>query len=407
LLADALVGCGSEDAATATEHPSRLRVRLAVSDARTGTLSFFDIADNEIVGRLNFAKPVARMAAAASGDTAIVSTEPGSAAVVSGGTSVIPHKGHIHILKSPAEVLGAPMTGIGEVSAVFAHGRWGIHFAGALARDGQPSTAAQLASFSEEQWFFGNRTPVALGTAPPHEGFVIPTRDGFLASRATGDARIVGLDGVDAGGGRTALVDCAATARASNDDWVIAGCGDASIVWARAGAPLGETMQRKPSPAGNLKALEARAGLAYAVGHAESGQVVAIAMDTGAVLGPLALGNAPVCEVHLEIATKPRLIALQASGELLRWDLVTGTSLGTTRATDAFACDAAERPHFTASPGRAWVTDPRSGKVFELDTDKRIQTREVPIGGAPLLIVAMGLDARNADLTVGNDKLSD
>lgn len=388
----ALHGC-SDDAETtpAAPHASRLRIRLAVADLRAPTVTLYDVADREMAGTLALAAPAAALVASQSGDTALALPRGGGAVqVLSGGVAVIPHKDHIHIFKSPAEVLGAPIAGSGDPTAAFGDGKWGVFFAG------EAGAASSAVALTEAPWLQGKREPIAVATPAAHRGFAVPFAGDYLVSRPSG------VDVVAAGGAPSPLAECLEPSAATTTGTHAAfACLDGLVVVSadRVAAPV-------TLPAGVVAtSLEAQTERPFLLGRAAPGQLFALELATRAV-SSIDVGEEP-CDAVLEVGTTPRVVILTSAGRVVRIDLPLQAGRDIAGVVPPFACAAEERPRLAATPGRAWVSSPRTGEVLEIDTDGASPVRKIAVGGAPGPIAILGLEARNADLAVGTDELTD
>ncbi|MCW5834047.1 MAG: hypothetical protein KIS78_16730 [Labilithrix sp.] len=401
----ALDGC-SDDASSAPAekpHVSRLRVRVAVADLRAPTIAFYDVADREVVGRLTIDAPVASLVGSQSGDTALaVPKDGGGVRVLGGGVAVIPHKDHIHIFKSPPEVLGDPVPGAGAAASTFADGQWGIFFEGDPAGAGGAAAALAL---TEEPWVQGTRVPVDVAAPTPHRGFTIPFGGGYLVSRpqASGGPVAGGADLVVAGSAPQPLVECPEMTSAASSGAVVAfACRDGVVLLGPdrvAGAPVALPDGMKPYE------LAALAEQPFLLGRDPAGRVFALELATRVARALPLEGEA--CDAVLEIGTTPRGVVLTSAGNVERFALASDERRTTVAAVPAFACSDPERPRLAATPGRAWITSPASGELLEVDTSAGATVRRISVGGAPGPIAVLGLAARDADLSTGNDKLTD
>lgn len=378
-----LLAAGCNDAVETTapsEHPSRLRIRIAVADRDAPSLVIYDVADRELAATLSLDAPAEALVASQSGDTALA-LSGGRAQVVVGGVAIIPHKDHIHIFKSRPSLLGAAVVRPGAVTTTFAEGKWGLFFAG---EEGSASTALTL---SESAWMRGTHEAVEVARADPHRGFVVSVGGEMHASRA---------QEIVAGG-----LEChEITAAASAGSIAVLACRE-GIVIAEPGVPA-----RSPIalPAGMRPgALVAQARTPFAIAR-DAERVALIDLDAGTAVELSFVSGA--CEVTLETGTEPRVVALTSAGTLEVVDLP-GLARRSFPATPAHACSDRARPRLVASPGRAWVTVPTRGTVDEIDTASGVVLRAIPVGGVPGAIALLGLEARNADLAAGNDALTD
>lgn len=374
-------GCNDDVETTASsEHPSRLRIRIAVADRDAPSLAIYDVADRELAATLSLDAPAEALVASQSGDTALALSD-GRAQVVSGGVAIIPHKDHIHIFKSRPALLGAAVARPGAVTTTFAEGKWGLFFAG-----GEQGTEATAVTLSESAWMRGRHDAVEVERAAPHRGFAVSIGGKTRASRA-GDLVSDGLECTEI------------TAAASAGSVAVLACRE-GIVIAEAGSvrpPIALPVGMRP------EALVAQARTPFVLARS-AGRVALIDLGLGTA-AELPFASEP-CEVTLETGTEPRVVALTGAGNL---EIVELPRLARRSfpAMPAHACSDRTRPRLVASPGRAWITAPTRGEVEEIDTASGALLRALPVGGVPGAIAILGLEARNADLAAGNDALTD
>jgi hypothetical protein len=399
----ALAGCNEEAVPRTEPHVARLRVRLAVADVDAPEITVYDVGDGEVVGRLHVDSRVRTLLPSHSGNTAAVLFTDGGAGLLAGGVSVIPHKDHIHIFKSAPELLG-PQLGRaeGNASATFGDGAWALVFDG-----GSPDVSSAVV-IEERSWLQGSRALLPLTETASHRGIALPFASGVLVTAAngtTGPADVVELRMPD--GARTGLFACAeASATASTEDAAIFACRDGVVIVREGGAYVSGPIPYPPGVrAAELVALpEQPFVLVRPAGPATT--LAALDVLAGRWIA-VPLGE-PICDATLAIGSTPRAVALTASGTAVQVDLErTPTSVVRVTGGPAAPCDAPRRPRLAATPGRAWVTSPDSAELVEVNLDDRVIVRRVSIGGVPGALAALGLDARNVDLSTGSDAITE
>lgn len=397
LLAAACGGAGDGEPSV-SNHVSRLRVRVAVADATAPVLSVYDMGDRELVGRLELASPIASVVASQTGETAaLVPVGGGSIQLLSAGIAVVPHRGHVHIFKSPPEALGAPVPGEGSVNVTFSAGKWGAFFAG--------SATARALAMPEATWLQGDRAAKELKETTSHRGYALPFEGGALVTRHEGaaapDALADAVDRVASDGTVSTAATCPELDGAATDgEHAVFACRDGLVVV----TPTGSAPTTIPYAGARIRAISALAGHPRMLGRDETGALWDIDARAARV-APVPV-DGQICEATLEIATEARVVALTSDGRVHRIDLATGRA-STSAVVGAFDCAAPVRPRLAASADRAWVSSPATGELLEVDTPTGQTVRRVAIGGTPGVVTVLGLDARNADLSTGNDNLSD
>jgi len=370
-----------------------LRIRVLTADARTGTLRVYDAADRELVGSVDLGSPAVRLLASHTGDTVAALTAAGAAVtVVGGGVAVIPHKDHVHIFKSPVAALGVPLARGGAATVAAGAGSWASSFA--------EGTAAYVVT--EKSLLQGSAEPRAFGATAPHAGAALPLSGSFAMSRASvagtsDEIVVVGEDGPVRARMECRNVTAAVLARGVASF----ACSEGLVTLDDAGTPRGTIA------AGGVAIAELAATAASSTVAARTVRGDVLALDVAARASePLALGSM-ACDVVMELAEESRIVVLTADGHVHRFDGTTRVRLSTTPAVAPFECASPERPHLAATPGRAWVTVPARGELLEVDTLASSIVRRIAVGGAPAAVAIAGLDARNANLAPGNDRLSD
>jgi len=384
--------CSSESVVTnAGEHPSRLRVRLAIADANAASLVVYDVADEDLAAPVALAAPADALVASYTGQSALVRSGR-TVHVLSSGVSVIPHKDHIHIFKSKADLLG-PALAVGEgFAAVFGGGAWG------MTSVGPDANAFGAARVDEEAWIRGARelSAVALASPPTAAAFVVP----FLeAPHVAAGGRILDFAAPDR---PSDLGGCTAPrAAVSNGVRAVFVC-DEGFVLSGPGAPAEPVALAEGIRPSRLASLH-RQPLVIGRGDGD----VRVVVDTESRAARIVRLGLTTCDEVLEIGSGAFLTVLTTDGRVVRIDLASGAPTGEVGGLPA--CDPASAVHarIAATPGRAWITEPVGGNVVEVDTGAWRIRRRIAVGGSPHLITALGLDARNVDLAQGNDRLSD
>ncbi|MBX3226953.1 MAG: hypothetical protein KIT84_40895 [Labilithrix sp.] len=390
----ALAACGDDggDAPPASEHPSRLRVRVAVADANAPEVVVYDVADREVVGRVALERPAASLVASYTGETAIVVQPEAVARVLSGGVSVIPHKDHIHIFKSAAQLLGPPLAPPPEAEAtgaapLFGDAKWSIVYRG-------PTGA--VATFAEDPWLQA-KTDVARAASGAARSVAVAHAGAILAGGASG------VDLVAPDASPSSLSSCPEVElAASNGSAATFTCRDGFVV-VGADRVAGAVIPFPDAPARKGLAGLHRQALMLALGAPAKLTIV----DTDARAAFAIDAEPDLCDATLEIGSGPYATVLTASGAVVRYDVAARRRLTSTPVTAPFDCDAPVRPSLAATPGRAWVSSPATGELVEVDTIAGREARRIALGGAPRAVAVLGLDARNADLGTANDDLSE
>lgn len=179
---------------------------------------------------------------------------------------------------------------------------------------------------------------------------------------------------------------------ASSDEVVAFGCGDGVLVAARAGGAFQFRKLSNPPGApegqrvGTLRAVD---GVPALIGNWGQGFAIIPYEDAAPTWITVDLGAAN--RGFLLDPESLDLIVLAGDGSLRRFDALTGTPVGAALTNVIPAVEAGQAtPGFALGHGVAYVADPRSGEVVEIDLEQWAVSRTLDVGGQPKSLAAFG-----------------
>jgi hypothetical protein len=179
---------------------------------------------------------------------------------------------------------------------------------------------------------------------------------------------------------------------ASNDEVVAFGCGDGVLVAQRAGSAFEFRKLANPPGApegqrvGTLRAMD---GVPAVIGNWGQGFAIISYDEVAPTWITVDLGAAN--RGFLLDPDSLDLIVLAGDGSLRRFDAVTGLPIGAALTSVIPAVQAGQSaPGFALGHGVAYVADPRSGEVVEVDLERWSVTRTFDVGGQPRSLAAFG-----------------
>jgi hypothetical protein len=179
---------------------------------------------------------------------------------------------------------------------------------------------------------------------------------------------------------------------AGNDEVVAFGCADGVLLAERQGGAFQFRKLPNPSNApegqrvGTLRAID---GVPILVGN--WGQGFAIIPYGAAEPTWIAVDLSAANQGFLLDPESSNLIVLAGDGSLRRFDAATGTPVGASLTNVIPAVESGQpAPGFALGHGVAFVADPRSGNVVEVDLEQWSIARTIDVGGQPRSLAAFG-----------------
>ncbi len=366
------------------------RGRLLVADGVDGKLTVIDLDDGTTPGTFTLEGP-----ASAYGDAEdplgfgfLVQRTKNVTQLVSSGIGFEEHDGHFHIGKTAPTLLSARITGATPTHFV-QHDGWATIF-----NDGDGS-----ADFLQTSALaIGMVQPRRHSTGLAHHGVALVAQGQLLASTPdpvdppAGSSRLpIGVSArlTSELSTRTGeFNDCPRLhGEGSSDTRVAFGCSDGVLVLEWSGAAF--TPRKIANPAGTAASTRVGTvlgahGLEVFVGNFGA-EALSIIDPVAGTLTPVPL---PVAALGFKLFHAEHVIVLTLDGKLRKLDPKTGASQG--EPVDVIAPyamapsgEGAVRPSLTLGVDRAYVSDPRSGQVIEVDLEHWEVERTFEVGGAP------------------------
>jgi hypothetical protein len=403
----ASLACGTERTPPAESysslHTSWRRVRVLVADGEAGRLSVIDAEDEEVIARLELPAPV-RLASTHTGNFGLL-LGPSGLGFLASGVAIVDHVDHIHVYKSQPRVHPFTLGAAPPRSVVSSHGWVVVSLPGS-----GPGAALAL----EEQSLLGPDPQPRTVTWP-----------------MTGAQPFVALPGqallLDAGMLRVRSFPGPGTEAGTDRDlWPCQDAGEPAITPGRVALPCGEGLAVIDVPGGSGGALVSalvpypdgkrprsariHPGNDAVVGDAGDRAMLVATRDARATWSagalPLVL-PAEACAYGVEQRDGSRIVVLGADGVLRDFALDGTGARSSARLVPPFACDATVRPQLALAPERAYISDPASGVVHDVDLRTMRRVRGYPVGGKPGPMAVLGLDLKNANVAPGAEHPDD
>lgn len=182
----------------------------------------------------------------------------------------------------------------------------------------------------------------------------------------------------------------------SNDEVVAFGCGDDVLLAVR--GPSGYSFRKLANPEGTpagrrVGTVQAVDGIDAVVGNWGNGFVIIPYKEESPTWIPVDLGSAN--RGFLFDAKAKSLVVLAGDGSLRKFDGETGELVGTALTGVIPAVEAGQpAPGFSLGADVAFIADPRSGSIVEVDLEEWEVTRTIDVGGMPNSVAAFGYYAK-------------
>jgi len=382
LGASAAAGCGDDGgggAAIPEGEVFETRGRLVAADADSGTVAVWDLDIGAEVTRYELAGPAMLERALSRQIAAIVAAQPtaGRIDVIGTGVWVWDHVDHFHVYKDPAALQVDPgLSREAAATSLGASGGW------VVARDAATGAVHALLERS-----IGHlRTDVDRSRAPiwlthegaPHEGVAVMAQGRLVASRAEGGL-LVRRSGAGAFASDTPLEALcpAPSAAAAIGPRVLVACADDLLALNFDDETEAFVPQRIPFP-------EATDAPSWLLAEDDLPVFVGDAGGDGLLFIDLAAGSArriPLEGAATDVAADRDgrwVIVLDEQGVLRTVDPVTGDEHGQ---VDVVPAGTAAGP-LAVGDGFAYVAEPGTGRVHEVDLDGLERTASFDVGFA-------------------------
>jgi hypothetical protein len=386
-----LVACGGErqDEATPAEAPhgyvegaeetAEAQSRLVVADAETGAVHVVDLITEQVhpAGRVEGVRSIA-----GDGRFGYLTGRDGAVHVVDSGSWTVDHGDHVHHYRAAVREIGvAP--GTDPLS---------VHSDPVVSAVSFPDGSTSLLDRAQ----LGKGSVVERGriVRDAHPGTAVPYRERILASVADpGSRHARGVRVYDRQGKPVAEIEPSCPelrGQAVTRRGVVFGCADGALLVTEEGGVFAGEKIPYPRPVGEedravrfdhrpgSATLAARAG-DDAVWTLDVGRRTWHRIETGPVVAVNAVGEgAP-------------LLALTRDGVLRAFDIATGREQAQTRLMPPAATGGAATPAIQVDTTRAYVNNPASGEVYEIDyADNLRRARTFTVAGKAGYVVGTG-----------------
>ena len=348
------------------EETAEAQPRLVVVDSAAGAVRVLDLVTEEVheMGTVTGAAPVV-----GDGRHAYLGAADGTVHVVDTGAWKVPHGDHVHYYRAEVRDVGS----LPAAAPTAAHGDRGVT---ALTLADGTVRLLDRERLDEGEVAELGTIPGAVAAAVTYEGHVLVAGDGVAVHDRTG-ARVGAVEGTCAEPAGTAVTRSG----------VVFGCADgALLVTGDGGTFRGEKI---PYPAAVPDAERVRAF----THRPDSATLTAPAGESGVWV--LEVGDrawtrhatGPVVAVNTAGLDTP-LLTLTADGVLHALDPASGQELA---ATPLLAAPVAEGATIEVDSSRAYVNDPASGVVHEIDYNDALRVaRTFELDGAATSMVETG-----------------
>ncbi|PZR15047.1 MAG: hypothetical protein DI536_09740 [Archangium gephyra] len=393
---------GGADAGTGPQDEAEVtRGRLLVADGTAAKLTVIDLDDGSKPGTFTLQGPAAVYSDAEDtlGFGYLVQRANNVTQLVTSGVGFEDHDGHFHIGKQAPTLLSSSIAGATPTHFVL-HDGWATIF-----NDGDGTADF----FQTSQLAIGMVAPTRHSTGFAHHGVALVSNGRLLASTpdpvdpAPGASRLpIGVSSRLANDPTMLEGEFNECPRlhgeGSNDTRVAFGCSDGVLVLTWNGSKF--ESRKIANPAG----IPATTRVGTVLGAHDLNVFVGnFGSDALSIIDPAAGTITPVplptTYFGFKLFHGEHVIVLTLDGKLHKLDPKTGASQGTpVEVIPAYAMAPtghdAVRPALALGVDRAYVSDPRSGKVVEVDIEHWEVERTFEVGGAP---ASMGVVSASPD----------
>lgn len=383
-----LAGCGGDTSTPPTDppgdserHGAWRRVRLAIPVEGSDRLSIYDVGREEMVSTLTV-PGASTLRVTRNGRYAFAWAE-GQLRVLRAGVTFFAHQDHYDLVKSAPRLLdfNAPVARLDDVVSA---GGWLTARSPAAAE-----TPASVWALREDSLINPQPERLVLAEDAVDPGRAFALGDGFVRVTAEGEIVPVSRQGETG----AALGRCT-------------GLGAVAVYAERAALACDEGLLALTASAESVPVvatLGALAGIAAIHLH-PANESLLLELDDGRSLLVQRDGSQRElrlpggrCDVQLEPATGDSVMVLDSAGGLSRTMLADGATGEPLNVVAAFDCAAASRPRLGLAPERAYVSDPRTERVHDVDTRRMREGEPIAVDGSPSAVHVLGIDEGDAN----------
>jgi hypothetical protein len=350
-------------------------VRLAVVDFDTNAVTLLDAGNGASLATFGMPGPGSVHGSSSGRWFYVVHTAAGRVSVIDAGLRTEDHGDHQDLTITPPFVRGTVITGRRPIDTWVQDGMLTVH----------NDDDGTLAVFDDRRLEVALDYTEIRGSGTGHNNAVVLGGDTVLLSLASAgtvtayrmDGSVIQrFEGCPGTHGWTVLGATAA-----------AGCTDGVMLFSKSGDTV--TMRKIQNPAGTpsntrVSTLRSNSNSPMITGNWGAG--LALIDPAAGTLTPVSLPAAPLAFAFTEDGS--RLIVLTPDGSLHALDPSSGRMLGAVVAVAPYVAPAMgqpaiARPGLTVGDGVAYLSNPPSGEIVEIDTATMTITRRMRVGGTP------------------------
>ncbi|WP_309085955.1 zinc metallochaperone AztD [Chelativorans sp.] len=364
--------------------------RLFVADRHQPTMHVLDAANGKIIETFEL-KSQGRLYPTESGKAVFaVQADADVAAAYATGIGTDDHGDHADLEISDPKALGVEITGKKPVHFVPHHGDIAIFY------DGE----GVVRIIRESDVLAGKAEPRQIETAAPHHGVAVPIGDHTIISvpnEQDPSELPVGVRVVDASGAPMGdISECPGLhGEAPSGNLIAIACDTGLLIVRESGGKPEITHLAYPSGLpedAKVSTLLGGKGLQYFLGNFGQKAVVLIDPEDE---NAFRLIDLPVRRVHFAVdPVRPKFAyVFTEDGRLHQINVLSAKIAKSVEVTEPYSMDGHwndPRPRIAVAGDEIMITDPSRGLIHALDAQSLEKTRELITGGAPYEIVAVG-----------------
>lgn len=363
-------------------------LRLLVADNETRPVSLIDLGTGKIAGRYDVGSPTYVYTSPSGRFGVQIQTNANVVTAVDSGIVLEDHGDHMHFYKNDPKLTDFKLEGATPIHFVAHDGQIAIF------NDGT-GTAVIL---TERNLRLPETEKITIKAARPHHGVAIPLGDKVLISSVKPegtDALPLGMDLVDMKGNILAsFPDCPGLhGEAATGNFIAFGCSDRVLVLEKTGKTY--TAKSLMYPAGTpdtvrVGTLVAHESQPYFIGNFGPQGMVRVDPVAG-TLTPIELPMR-YSGFQLDAETGAKIVTVTTDGKIHRIDAMTGAIEASLEVVTPFVFrNRVPRPGLAVAHHMAYVTDPASGEVIEVNLEEMAISRRFVTDGKPVRLAVIGL----------------
>lgn len=365
-----------------------IMLRLLVADHETRPVSLIDLGTGKVAARYDVGSPTYVYTSPSRRFGVKIQTNANVITAVDSGIVIEDHGDHMHFYKNDPKLTDFKLEGSTPIHFVAHDGQIAIF------NDGS-GTAVIL---TERNLRLPETEKITLKAVRPHHGVAIPLGDKAIISLPKADstdALPIGVDLVDMTGKTLAsFPECPGLhGEASTGNFIAFGCADRVLVLEKTGETY--TAKSLKYPAGTpdnvrVGTLVAHEKQPYFIGNFGPQGMVRVDPAAG-TLTPIELPMR-YSGFQLDAETGAKIVTVTTDGKIHRIDAMTGTIEASLEVVTPFVFRTrVPRPGLAVAHQMAYVTDPASGEVVEVNLEEMTISRRFVTDGKPVRLAVIGL----------------